>query len=280
VVDDSDINLEVAQRILEKQGAIVTTCSDGSAAVENVRAHHELLDIVLMDVQMPILDGNEATRRIRGELQLQTLPVVALTAGALVGERQRALEAGMNDFIGKPFDPPALIRKVRQVVEEARGKPIPMIILDESAAILSTDASVMSPIDAGVVKQMFGNDLVLFKSLLARLLRDFADLALPICVASDATVRSELKGRIHKLRGSAGVIGATQVMRLAREAEKALENDCPADIVDGLLRQLAMALILLREEADLNFARDPERVAGTDTEPGNRSNASIDFVRQ
>jgi HPt (histidine-containing phosphotransfer) domain-containing protein len=112
------------------------------------------------------------------------------------------------------------------------------------------------------------------------LLRDFADLALPICVASDATVRSELKGRIHKLRGSAGVIGATQVMRLAREAEKALENDCPADIVDGLLRQLAMALILLREEADLNFARDPERVAGTDTEPGNRSNASIDFVRQ
>jgi len=94
VVDDSDINLEVAQRILEKQGAIVTTCSDGLAALEHVRAHHQTLDVVLMDVQMPTLDGNEATRRIRGELQLMTLPIVALTAGALVGERQRALEAG------------------------------------------------------------------------------------------------------------------------------------------------------------------------------------------
>src|SRR3984885_12384475 len=113
VVDDNDINLEVAQRILEKQGAIVTTCSDGLAAVENVRVHHELLDIVLMDVQMPTLDGNEAARRIRNELQLSKLPILALTAGALVGERQRALEAGMNDFISKPFDPPALIRKVR-----------------------------------------------------------------------------------------------------------------------------------------------------------------------
>src|SRR6202030_4834059 len=115
--------------ILEKQGAMVTTCSDGLAALEHVRAHHQLLDVVLMDVQMPTLDGNEATRRIRGELQLMTLPIVALTAGALVGERQRALEAGMNDFISKPFDPQTLIRKVRRLVEQAPGEPIRMVIL-------------------------------------------------------------------------------------------------------------------------------------------------------
>jgi CheY-like chemotaxis protein len=209
VVDDSDINLEVAQRILEKQGAIVTTCSHGLAALEHVRAHHQILDVVLMDVQMPTLDGNEATRRIRSELNLTTLPIVALTAGALVGERQRALEAGMNDFISKPFDPQALIRKVRRLVEAARGEPIPMVILDSKPAYHAAGRPLMSSIDAGVVQQMFGDDMSLFKSLLARMLREFADLALPLSVSpDDEAARNQLKERTHKLKGSAGMIGS------------------------------------------------------------------------
>jgi Response regulator receiver domain/Hpt domain len=169
-----------------------------------------------MDVQMPILDGNEAARCMRGALQLKHLPIVALTAGALVGERQRALDAGMNDFISKPFDPQALIRKVRRLAEEARGEPIPMVILDAKQAPHATDGPFMSSIDAGLVQQMFGNDMVLFKSVLARMLRDFAEFALPISVSpDDQTSRSQLQGRSHKLKGSAGMIGATRVMRLA-----------------------------------------------------------------
>jgi CheY-like chemotaxis protein len=265
VVDDSDVNLEVAQRILEKQGAIVTTCSDGLAAVENLRTQHQLLDIVLMDVQMPTLDGNEATRRIRNELQLRTLPIVALTAGALVGERQRALEAGMNDFISKPFDPPALIRKVRTLVEEARGEPVPMIILEAKSARPATDRLLPS-IDAGVVHQMFGDDLALFKSLLARVLRDYADLALPISVSpEDSAGLSALKARTHKLKGSAGVIGATAIMRLAGEAEAAIAACRAADIVEGILRQLASALTTLHEEADLMLETQPEPEADIST---------------
>jgi CheY-like chemotaxis protein/HPt (histidine-containing phosphotransfer) domain-containing protein len=262
VVDDSDINLEVAQRILEKQGATVTTCSDGLAALEHVRAHHLELDVVLMDVQMPTLDGNETTRRIRSELQLQTLPIVALTAGALLGERQRALEAGMNDFISKPFDPPALIRKLRRLVEEARGEPLPIVILDAKAALHATDTPPMSSIDSAIVQQMFGGDLVLFKSLLARMLRDYADLALPICVSpDDQTTRGQLEGRTHKLKGSAGMIGATKVMRLAGAAEAALHGRQPADSVEAILRQLALALTTLCEESKLLLERTPEQDA-------------------
>ncbi len=189
VVDDSDINLEVAQRILEKQGATVTTCSDGLAALEHVRAHHQLLDIVLMDVQMPTLDGNEATRRIRGELQLKTLPIVALTAGALVAERQRALEAGMNDFISKPFDPQALDPKGTAAggrgTRRAHTDGHPRRTNSRSAA---TDRPKLMPsIDAGVVQQMFGDDLTLFKSLLVRLLQEYADLAVPVLRFSPMT---------------------------------------------------------------------------------------------
>jgi PAS domain S-box-containing protein len=251
VVDDSDINLEVAQRILEKQGAAVATCSDGLAALEYVRIHHQRLDIVLMDVQMPTLDGNEATRRIRAELHLKVLPIVALTAGALVAERQRALEAGMNDFISKPFDPQALIRKVRRLVEEARGEPIPMVILDAQISTGSDGAPKLMPsIDAGVVQQMFGDDLSLFKSLLVRLLHEYTDLAVPVCVSSDdQTTWAQLTGRVHKLKGSAGMIGATDIMRLAGATEKALNQGRSAEAVEGLLLQLAAALVTLREQA-------------------------------
>ncbi|HUE10157.1 MAG TPA: response regulator, partial [Steroidobacteraceae bacterium] len=250
VVDDSDINLEVAQRILEKQGASVTTCCDGLSALEYVRRHHQILDIVLMDVQMPVLDGNEAARRIRSELQLEKLPIVALTAGALVGERQRALEAGMNDFVSKPFDPQALIRKLRRLVEAARGEAIAMVILDEKPARPAAGGVLMPSVDAIVVQQMFGDDVPMFKSLMARMLREFADLALPTSAsADDQSARDGLKGRAHKLKGSAGMIGATRVMRLAGAVEKALQENRPVDIVDGILTQLAAALTSLREEA-------------------------------
>jgi CheY-like chemotaxis protein/HPt (histidine-containing phosphotransfer) domain-containing protein len=257
VVDDSDINLEVARRILTKQGAIVACCSDGKAAVDYVRAHHRQLDVVLMDVQMPILDGNAATRQIRQETDSKALPIIALTAGALVGERQRSLESGMNDFISKPFDPLTLIRKVRYLVEQARGEPIAMVILDSKPARHAAGGPIMPSIDAGVVQQMFGDDTSLFESLLLRLLRDYADFALPIVVSpDDHAARDELRLRTHKLKGSAGMIGATNLARLAGAAETALQHARP---VDGILSKLAAALITLREEAQPLLERQSGR---------------------
>jgi PAS domain S-box-containing protein len=283
VVDDSDINLEVAQRILEKQGAAVTTCSDGMAALEYVRARHADFDIVLMDVQMPVLDGNETTRRIRNDLGVTNLPIVALTAGALVIERQRSLEAGMNDFISKPFDPQALIRKVRRLVEKARGEPISMVILDTPPEPQSGGRPQLIPsIDAGIVQQMFGEDLALFQSLLGRLLEEYTDLTVPIDVSrADATLRARLKGRAHKLKGSAGMIGATDIVRLAGAAETALHQGRPVEVVEGILQRLASALTVLSEEAapylrrqkELNM-QEPQQMGGA-----NADAAQLDDLR-
>jgi CheY-like chemotaxis protein len=201
---------------------------------------------------MPNLDGNATTRRIRGELGMTALPIVALTAGALVGERQRALEAGMNEFISKPFDPKALIRKVRGLVEAARREPIPMVMLDTKPVGYTAGRLLMSSVDAGVVQQMFGGDRSLFESLLARVLREFVDLSLPIDVsAADQATRSHLQGRAHKLKGSAGMLGATRVMRLAGSLEVALQEGRPTQVLAEMLRQLASALTVLREEAAL-----------------------------
>jgi CheY-like chemotaxis protein len=228
----------------------VTTCSDGASALATLREHHEAIDVVLMDVQMPFVDGNEATRRIRGELRLTGLPIVALTAGALVGERQRSLDAGMNDFISKPFDPQVLIRKVRRLVETARGEPIPMVFDDRKSESDHAGRTFIRSIDAAVVQQMFGDDLSLFKSLLARMLRDYAEFALPRTVSlADEAMCQQLRGRAHKLKGSAGMIGASTVMRLAGAVERALQENRSAGVVEGILSKLAAALCTLRDES-------------------------------
>ncbi len=121
VVDDNEINLEVARQILLHDGAAVETRGDGRSALDLLREGPEAFDVVLMDVQMPGMDGNEATSRIRCELGLYELPVIALTAGALLAERKRALDAGMSDFVSKPLDPDTLVKLIRSHVGGAPG---------------------------------------------------------------------------------------------------------------------------------------------------------------
>jgi CheY-like chemotaxis protein len=215
-----------------------------------------------------VLDGNEAARRIRTELGLR-LPIVALTAGALVGERQRALDAGMDDFVSKPFDPQVLIRKVRRLVELKRGEPIPMAFDEAGAAEHSERRPILKSVDAGVVQQMFGDDIALFRSLLQRMLREHAGLALPIAAPVEDAGRRALAGRVHKLKGSAGMIGATNVMRLAGAAERALRESRPAAAVEGILSRLAAALVTLREEAGQS----------RDDAPGTQPAGSTTYVR-
>jgi PAS domain S-box-containing protein len=251
VADDSEVNRVVAQRILEEQGAEVTSCADGLEALEYVRAHHDGLDIVVMDVHMPNLDGNEATRRIRGELGLTSLPVAAMTAGALVTERQSSLEAGMNDFVSKPFAPQTLIRIVRRLVEAARGSPIAMVSVGRPPDRPPNDSGLPAAIDPAAVKQMFGHDLGLFKLMLLRVLQEYADLGRTVSIpAADSAARSQMKARLHKLAGSAGMIGATQLMQVAAAAERAIGSDASVDAAEESMRQLAIALNTLRDQAE------------------------------
>ncbi|MFM8443664.1 MAG: PAS domain-containing protein [Methylococcus sp.] len=103
-VDDSRINLMVVKKALQQSGAIVTLAADGQEALQILRDRPANFDAVLMDVQMPVMDGLTATREIRRDARLAGLPVIALTAGVLPEERQAALEAGVDDFLTKPMD--------------------------------------------------------------------------------------------------------------------------------------------------------------------------------
>jgi CheY-like chemotaxis protein len=115
MVEDNPVNMMIGVALLEQWGVQAVQAADGPMAIEAVeRAHAQAqpFDLVLMDVQMPGMSGHEAARRLRLHFDAQTLPIVALTAAALVSEREEALAAGMNDFLSKPID----TRKLRQAL--------------------------------------------------------------------------------------------------------------------------------------------------------------------
>jgi len=221
VVDDSDINLEVTKRILELEGAKVVLASNGQEAFDFLEVQPHAIDVVLMDVQMPVLDGHDATRRIRLELNLADLPIIALTAGALSSERQRATAAGMDDYLVKPFDAQSLVASILRRVSPVNGRPVQAIA---GSPDTPTPEALPWPeiegIDGLDVRERLGNDFGLFRSMLKRLLDEFSDVSIPISVEGPVELAVHAS-RMHKLRGSAGILGAKGIHQLAGEAEAA-----------------------------------------------------------
>ncbi|WP_205513512.1 PAS domain S-box protein [Longitalea arenae] len=109
LVEDNEMNRVVAETILNQYGATISEAVNGVEAVDAIRSH--TFDIVLMDIQMPVMDGLEATRTIRNDLQ-SNIPIIALTANAVKGEMEKCLQAGMNDYLSKPFEEEDLIRLI------------------------------------------------------------------------------------------------------------------------------------------------------------------------
>jgi len=219
VVDDYDLNLVVTRRILEQAGARVSTANNGQDAFAQVQLRPDHFEIVLMDVQMPIMDGYEATRRIRADLGLLDLPIIALTAGALSSERQRATAVGMDDFIIKPFDAATLISTVMRHTVSARVPVAPSGSELEPQKTTAVWPEIVE-IDAQDARSRWCDDLVLFRWMLHRFIGDFTEIEilalqrLPLSLVEQAS-------RLHKLRGGACMLGAKAIEHLAAEAEAA-----------------------------------------------------------
>ncbi|WP_082532581.1 PAS domain S-box protein [Pelomonas sp. Root1237] len=248
VVDDSDINLDVTKRILELEGAKVLLANNGQEAFDLLEAQPHAIDVVLMDVQMPVLDGHDATRRIRLELHLADLPIIALTAGALSSERQRATAAGMDDYLVKPFDPRSLVASILRRVAPVNGRPVqPVAGSPDSSApeSLPQPWPEIEGIDGLDVRERLSNDFGLFKLMLKRLLDEFPEVSIPIAAQAPIDLAIHAS-RMHKLRGSAGTLGAREIHQLAGEAETA----CAAGKVErfgDLATRLAIKLHRLGE---------------------------------
>ena len=119
LVEDNELNQEIAQTILEDAGFSVETANDGVIAVEKIRqAKSRDYDLILMDIQMPIMNGYEATREIRSlKSELTTIPIIAMTANAFGEDREKALASGMNGHLAKPVNPDTLVKMIQKVMK-------------------------------------------------------------------------------------------------------------------------------------------------------------------
>ena len=221
IVDDSDINLEVARRLLELDGALVSLAINGQQAFDRLKAEPEAFEVVLMDVQMPVLDGYEATRRIRKELGLANLPIIAVTAGALSSERQRAEDAGMNDFICKPFSGQTLAGTILSHIPAATLRRAALHSGDTGISpVLNVPWPDIDGIDAADAYARWCGDAPLFITMLSRLFVEFGAVRFPADLKISGAAAQYVR-QMHKLRGGACMLGAKTVFTLAGEVEAA-----------------------------------------------------------
>ncbi len=250
VVDDSSVNRDIGRRILEMEGALVVEAANGQEAAECVLSSSAKIDLVLMDVQMPIKDGVEATRIIRADGRFAGLPIIAVTAGALNTERERALAAGMTDYITKPYDPEAIIARVRAHVSRKRRLSLPS--LPPPASVSEALWPTVQGIDVAEAKLRFGGDFNLFCVLLERLKLELQQVLEAGLTWSDEEQASSF---FHKLRGSAGNLAARKLASLAEEAELAVDQASQEERAQLLSRlrqemeQISLAAQLLREQS-------------------------------
>jgi PAS domain S-box-containing protein len=248
VVDDCEINLALMRLILEQNGASTELAGNGLEACERLAARPRDFNVVLMDVQMPVLDGHAATRRIRQELELTDLPIIAVTAGAVSSHRRLAEEAGMNDYLSKPFDSQTLVRTILRHAKPAIEKPLGQIgAIAATAPRTAALWPAIDGIDSGDVSMRLSGDFRLFRSLLTRLLDEFSDVAIG-AMKQDLGALAPYRARLHKLQGSAGMLGAKAIAQLAGEAEAACANGDMAR-ASPLATRIAVQLHRLREAA-------------------------------
>lgn len=258
LVDDSEVNLDIARRMLEREGAQVHTCGDGAQALSWLFGSPRAVDAVLMDVQMPVMDGLQATRRLRGEAAFAGLPVIALTAGALADERRRALDAGFSDFLAKPLDPQELVAVLRRFCR-ATGDAQPGVehVAAPPAAppaaqsALPADWPQVAGVDAERAHRQLGGDVQLFRRSLTRLQAECAEWA--ALAADDAAMwtpdfADTWRRRAHRLRGSAGMLGAQGLAAAAAALESALQGGAVAQALPTL-RQVQQQLAELDRAA-------------------------------
>jgi len=259
LVEDNEINQEVATELLKDAGFIVDLAENGRIGVDRVKTGHYAL--VLMDMQMPEMDGVAATVEIRRDPQFADLPILAMTASVMQEDRQRCLEAGMNGHLAKPIEPDELWKALLEWIPP-QGAPIgPVPTAAPTAPVESISIPDHIPgleVQEGL-RRVLGKQ-ALYLSMLRKFVAGQADTPNQLVQTLAAGQRADAERLAHSLRGVAGNIGAMEIHRLATDVETAIREHYSEEQTATLIQQLRLSLgeLIGHLEAQLPAEKRPE----------------------
>jgi signal transduction histidine kinase/DNA-binding response OmpR family regulator len=225
VVEDSRAIRFLVNEILSSLGMRVTVANDGQDALPRLREHGSDFDAVLMDIQMPNMDGIECTRAIRNDPSLAAVPIIAMTASLVGPQRDEIMAAGANAVLSKPLNRDPLIRCLLEHIQSAAWRAFPHI----------------EGIDRNHAMQTMSHDCDLFKRLLKIFIQENRQVAELTLADLERADRSSAAQRMHGLRGGASQVGAIAIRDLAQEIEHCIlkANDVPVQRIRALEAEFA-----------------------------------------
>ena len=273
LVEDNPVNRQVAHDLLADAGFTVDEAVDGLQAL--ARLDTQRYDLVLMDMQMPGMDGLEATRRLRQRPGLAALPVIAMTANATTDDRAVCLQAGMNDFLSKPFEPAHLLRTLQRWLQPGRAPAPPAAAAATGAAALPAALQACAGLDTADGLQRTGGNPVVYQRLLRSFVAQQRDSGAALAAALDGGDRARARHLVHALRGVAGTLGAWVLEAPAYRIERTLKAGAlPAAAEVEDLRQTLQRLLQALDAA-LPGAPPPPAAAAEASGPSPRDMALL-----
>ncbi len=244
LVEDNEINQQIAEELLRAAGVEVVIARNGREAIEKLTPPAPPFHAVLMDIQMPEMDGYEATRRIRAAPWGAKLPIVAMTAHALEEERRKALETGMDRHVTKPIDPDVLFQTLSQFYGPAERRPPERARREASDPGKKEAPAAAVPAIEGVdvvagLRRLAGNRR-LYESLLRRFVEGQWSLDIAAAVARGDPETAERLA--HTLRGTAGTLGVEAVQAAATELEERFRSGSDPAVIEAARRSLDQSL--------------------------------------
>ena len=263
LVEDNEVNQEVAQHILNDAGIRVDIASNGAIALAKIEEN--AYDGVLMDCQMPVMDGYQATRKLRQDPRYSDLPVIAMTANAMVGDKEKCLDAGMNDFIAKPIDVAQLFGTLARWIAPAAPQEMTVVVAQPEAEL-----PVIAGLKMAEAMRRVGGNATLMRKLLDRFVETQFDAMQRIVAAIENNQLETAIREAHTLKGLAGNIGAGGLADSAARVEHLLSLGSH----DGLPQALAACTLALDELVPKIVLAMQSR--SNVPEPGNTVVAAVD----